>query len=180
MSKFKKYLNEGRTKKINGEKAVDLIIKNASKNFKSIYMTGKVMPIYRGLPDKTEFGYIDTNKGELRIYANTYNYMTLLMDNLSSWKKYPKRSRGIICSTDPDYASDFAGWGDINHVIPYDNVKIAVEETGTEVEIEKITEISEIINFGVMMTPALAVDGEIKFVGKVASVKEIIAVINIQ
>ena len=61
-----------------------------------------------------------------------------------------------------------------------DNVKLAIEETGINAEIEKITEINDIIDFGVMMTPALAVDGKIKFVGKVPSVSEIIAVINIQ
>ena len=54
-----------------------------------------------------------------------------------------------------------------------DNVKLAIDETGINAEIEKITEISDIIDFGVMMTPALAVDGKIKFVGKVPSVAEI-------
>ncbi len=54
-----------------------------------------------------------------------------------------------------------------------DNVKLAIEESGIDAEIEKITEISDIIKFGVMMTPALAIDGEIKFVGKLPSTKEI-------
>ena len=54
-----------------------------------------------------------------------------------------------------------------------DNVKLAIEESGIDAEIEKITEISDIIDFGVMMTPTLAVNGEIKIVGKVSSVKEI-------
>ena len=53
------------------------------------------------------------------------------------------------------------------------NVKIAIEESGVDAEIEKITEISDIIKFGVMMTPALAVDGNLKFVGKLPSIKEI-------
>ena len=52
--------------------------------------------------------------------------MTLLMDNLPSYKKYPKRSRGMICSTDKSTAGDFAGFGNINHIIPYDTTKIAV------------------------------------------------------
>ena len=54
-----------------------------------------------------------------------------------------------------------------------DNVKLVIEESGINAEIEKISEISDIIKFGVMMTPALVVNGEIKFVGKVPSVKEI-------
>ena len=59
-----------------------------------------------------------------------------------------------------------------------DNVKLAIEESAVDAKIEKITEISEIIDFGVMMTPALAINGEIKFVGKVPSVKEIKEILN--
>ena len=44
---------------------------------------------------------------------------------------------------------------------------------GIEYEIEKVTDISKIIKFGVMMTPALAVDGQVKVVGKVPSTDEI-------
>ncbi|MBN2339396.1 MAG: TM0996/MTH895 family glutaredoxin-like protein [Acidobacteria bacterium] len=49
----------------------------------------------------------------------------------------------------------------------------AARELGVEHEIEKVTEIDRIMAFGVMMTPALAVDGEVKAVGKVPSVEEI-------
>ena len=44
---------------------------------------------------------------------------------------------------------------------------------GIEYEIEKVTDINEIMKFGVMMTPALAVDGQVKVVGKVPSSDEI-------
>lgn len=44
---------------------------------------------------------------------------------------------------------------------------------GIEYEIEKVTDINEIMKFGVMMTPALAVDGQVKVVGKVPSPDEI-------
>ena len=54
-----------------------------------------------------------------------------------------------------------------------ENAEAAAKELGIEYEIEKVTDISDIMNFGVMMTPALAVDGEVKVVGKVASVEEI-------
>ena len=40
-------------------------------------------------------------------------------------------------------------------------------ELGLEYELEKVTEISEIMEFGVMMTPALVVDGDVKVAGKV-------------
>jgi len=121
--KFKQYLNEGRSKSISEDEAVDLVIKNCSKHFKSIYMSGKTMPIYRGIKDSTDYNYIDSNKGKPRTSTNTENYMTWLMDNLPSWKNYPKRSRGIICSTNVDYAYDY---GRACHVIPYNDAKIAV------------------------------------------------------
>ncbi|MDH4241996.1 MAG: thioredoxin family protein [Phycisphaerae bacterium] len=47
------------------------------------------------------------------------------------------------------------------------------KELGIEYEIEKVTNINEIMKFGVMMTPALAVDGRVKVVGKVPSPDEI-------
>lgn len=49
----------------------------------------------------------------------------------------------------------------------------AAKELGMEYEIVKITEINDIMDFGVMMTPALAVDGTVKVVGKIPSIEEI-------
>ncbi len=54
-----------------------------------------------------------------------------------------------------------------------ENTEAAARALGIEYEIEKITDINEIMKFGVMMTPALAVDGEVKVVGKVPSAEEI-------
>lgn len=54
----------------------------------------------------------------------------------------------------------------------------AAKELGIEYELVKISDINDIMSFGVMMTPALAVDGEIKISGKVPDVdaiKELIA-----
>ena len=48
-----------------------------------------------------------------------------------------------------------------------ENAESAAKAMGIEYEIEKVTDINEIMEFGVMMTPALAVDGEVKVVGKV-------------
>jgi small redox-active disulfide protein 2 len=55
------------------------------------------------------------------------------------------------------------------------NVEEAVKLAGVEAEIEKITEIAEIVQFGVMMPPALAVDGTVKSSGKIPSPVEIAA-----
>ncbi len=54
-----------------------------------------------------------------------------------------------------------------------ENAKAAADAAGVEYELQKVTDINEIIKFGVMMTPALAVDGEVKIVGKVPSVAEL-------
>jgi small redox-active disulfide protein 2 len=49
----------------------------------------------------------------------------------------------------------------------------AVRESGIGCTIEKVTDLNDILAFGVMMTPALVVDGEVKVMGKVPSVEEI-------
>ncbi len=54
-----------------------------------------------------------------------------------------------------------------------ENAEIAAKTLGIEYEIEKVTDINEIMKFGVIMTPALAVDGEVKLVGKMLSPDEI-------
>ena len=53
------------------------------------------------------------------------------------------------------------------------NAEEAVKQLGMEAHIEKVSDINMITSFGVMMTPALVVDGELKLQGKVATVDEI-------
>ncbi len=54
-----------------------------------------------------------------------------------------------------------------------ERVEEAVVELGLECEIEKITEINKIVEFGVMVTPGLVIDGEVKSAGKLLSIQEI-------
>ena len=54
-----------------------------------------------------------------------------------------------------------------------ENAGAAAKELDIEHEVEKVTDINEIMKFGVMVTPALAVDGEVKVVGKVPSPDQI-------
>ena len=49
----------------------------------------------------------------------------------------------------------------------------AAKELGIEYELVKVSDINDIMSFGVMMTPALAVDGEVKITGKVPGIDEI-------
>lgn len=58
-----------------------------------------------------------------------------------------------------------------------ENAQLAVHRLGSSAEIEKITDIRKIAEFGVMLTPGLAVDGEVKSTGKVLSVDEIVGLL---
>lgn len=58
------------------------------------------------------------------------------------------------------------------------NAEAAATEAGIEFKLEKVTEINEIMKFGVMLTPALVVDGEVKAVGKAPEVEEIKAMLS--
>lgn len=49
----------------------------------------------------------------------------------------------------------------------------ASRELGLDAEVKKVTQINEIMKFGVMMTPALAINGQVKSAGKVLSVEDI-------
>ena len=53
------------------------------------------------------------------------------------------------------------------------HAEAAAQGLGLEYELEKITDLNAIIDAGVMSTPALAVNSEIKSAGKVLSVEEI-------
>ncbi len=53
------------------------------------------------------------------------------------------------------------------------NAEKAVQELGIEAEIEKVTEIQDIIKCQILMTPGLVIDGQVKAAGRVPSVEEI-------
>ena len=53
------------------------------------------------------------------------------------------------------------------------NAEAAVKELGIEAQMEKVETIMDIMKFGVMTTPALVVDGEVKSIGKVLSADDI-------
>lgn len=53
------------------------------------------------------------------------------------------------------------------------NVEQAVAELGISADIQKVEDIAAIVERGVMLTPALIVDGELKVSGRVADVEEL-------
>jgi small redox-active disulfide protein 2 len=58
------------------------------------------------------------------------------------------------------------------------NAEQAVKEAGIAAEIGKVTEIKDIMAFGVMQTPALVVDGVVKSSGRLLSPEQIKKIIN--
>ena len=114
------YIETQRGKTISKIKAEELLNTKHSKAFNS------KTPIYRGVHGYGDYVYIDPSKAKSpRVSANTYNYYTLIMDNSNVWKKYPKRSHSLICSTDERYASDF-GDGETYSIFPQNNASIGV------------------------------------------------------
>lgn len=58
-----------------------------------------------------------------------------------------------------------------------ETAEAAAKELGIEYQLEKVTEINKIMDFGVMVTPALVVDGEVKVSGKVPTVADVKAML---
>jgi len=55
----------------------------------------------------------------------------------------------------------------------YENAKKAVNETGVQAEVLKVEDMDKITNYGVMMTPALVIDGKVKTTGKIPGAEDI-------
>jgi small redox-active disulfide protein 2 len=55
----------------------------------------------------------------------------------------------------------------------YEATEQAAQALGLQYELEKVTDLKRITSFGVMTTPALVVDGQVKISGKVSAVDEI-------
>jgi small redox-active disulfide protein 2 len=53
------------------------------------------------------------------------------------------------------------------------NVKLALENTGLEAEVKKITDLNVMMDYGVAMTPGLVIDGKVVSVGKVLKPEQI-------
>ena len=53
------------------------------------------------------------------------------------------------------------------------NAKKALEDTGKKAEVVKVTDINKIVDYGVMSTPAIVIDGEVKASGRIPTAEEI-------
>ncbi|MDR3686929.1 MAG: thioredoxin family protein [Coriobacteriia bacterium] len=56
--------------------------------------------------------------------------------------------------------------------------KLAAAKAGIDAHIEHITDMAQIMGFGVMTTPALVVDGEVRVAGRVPSVEDLVALLT--
>ena len=54
-----------------------------------------------------------------------------------------------------------------------ENIEAALSESGREAEVVEVKDLKAIADYGVMLTPAVVVDGDVKIVGKVPSVADI-------
>jgi small redox-active disulfide protein 2 len=61
---------------------------------------------------------------------------------------------------------------------PEPNARQAIEVGGIDATIEKVTEIDRIMDMGVMMTPALAIDGKVVSAGKLLNKDQILAYVK--
>jgi small redox-active disulfide protein 2 len=57
----------------------------------------------------------------------------------------------------------------------YAEAQKAIEKSGASAELTKVDQIDDILKYGVMMTPALVIDEEVKASGRIASASEIIS-----
>jgi small redox-active disulfide protein 2 len=55
----------------------------------------------------------------------------------------------------------------------YEMIEQALSESGVEGQLSKVDNVADIMSFGVMMTPALVIDGEVKCVGKIPDLSEV-------
>ena len=119
--RFKQFLlKEGRGKEVDLQYAKEWIEKNSPKVLENALEGNK---IYRGLNNNYFAYYINPKKSTRKSAYVGSNYYTLLMDNLPLWKKYPKRSKSIVCTT--DYSKGKA-YGTLYLVFPKDGSKIGV------------------------------------------------------
>lgn len=55
----------------------------------------------------------------------------------------------------------------------YENAQAATKELNAQVELIKVEDIQKIVDYGIMATPAIAIDGEVKAVGRIPAPDEI-------
>ena len=113
--RFQGYIiNEGRSVKVDEADAIAGIRKDCKKILNAFKKGGG---IYRGIYDEFEPFMKVKPSSFTRESANTSNVYTLVLDNHPKWKRYPKRSQSIICTS---HQGNATGYGEAYFVFPKD------------------------------------------------------------
>jgi len=110
------YLSEGRSSNISEEEFRKKLPKhsNALKN-----------PLFRAVRDfYDDYGFVVPSVFDRGSAYASYNFYTILIDNLTTWKGYPKRSKSVVCGSDMEMVSARSGRHYI--VLPENGSKIGV------------------------------------------------------
>lgn len=125
--RFKGYIVEnlgptgGRGRAIGEEEAIDTLKTKCKKSFGLYMKTGDVL--LRGARFKGHYQILDPKKSARRSQY-TDNYYTMILDNDPRWKKYPKRSEALVCTTDKYKAE---GYGNtMYHIFAFDGANYGV------------------------------------------------------
>lgn len=139
-------LNEGRSKEISRADAIELLHGEYKESTEGA-------AIYRGLGDHNDYLFIAPARFE-RTSSNTMNYYTLWFDNHSSWSKFPKRSKSIICSTSRNDAKDYGQLyrvfpkpGSLIGICPARDIWISFSSIGEEIDNWDKNNLSNLNNF---------------------------------
>lgn len=124
MITFKEFINEGKfisSLKYNEKVDILKILKTRCSEF----LKASKSPIYRGFNGGNTPWFISQPSKHERTSKKdaSGNVYTLLIDNLNSWQKFPKRSKSLICTTDQYTAENY---GNVYLVIPFDSAKWGV------------------------------------------------------
>ena len=114
--------NERRSKTLRRPIFMNILIRGKFRSAYDKFLEGNA--IYRGVKGSAAYPYwiVDPHKF-YRKSRNTNNFYTGLIDRLPSWRNWPKRSRSIICSTNPRNVS---AYGHSMIVFPKNGSKIGI------------------------------------------------------
>lgn len=117
------YDTKGRTKKLEFDDAVKTVYSKCMKSWKN-WDTNRE-GLFRGnVSLDSTFAYVEPSKFN-RKSANTTNHYTLILDNMKKWKKFPDRSKSIVCSN--HWHGSYGGNKYL--VLPFDGSRIGKAST---------------------------------------------------
>lgn len=120
MSKFKQFLNEGRSKSIKFDESVEIARDNCKDAIRKWMSEHK---IFRTFDHNDKYLLLDP-RGSTRTSSNTLNYYTLWINNHESWKSFPTRE--VICSGGSGQRAFSHGASATYAVLPFDGSNIGI------------------------------------------------------